>query len=91
LTARATEGPRRRGSFLTELPRNLVLILFALLIIGPLSVVFFATLKTTQELYGSPLSLPSNPSLENYGRLFDSESMVVYFLNSIVATMLLRK
>lgn len=72
---------------LRALPRQIPLILFALLILAPLSVVFFATLKTTSELYGNPLSLPPNPTLDNYGRLFAAESMVVYFLNSVVVTL----
>lgn len=72
---------------LSAIPRQIALILFALLIIGPLSVVFFATLKTTRELYGEPLALPTSPDLGNYARLFDAENMVVYFLNSVVVTL----
>lgn len=70
-----------------QLPRHIILLLFSLIIIGPLSIVLFATFKTTSELYSRPLAFPSELSLENYRQLFLVESMGMYFLNSVVITL----
>lgn len=72
---------------LRDLPRQIILILYSLLILVPLSLILFTTFKTTPELYGSPLSLPSSLSFDNYRRLFANESMAVYFSNSVFVTL----
>lgn len=76
------------GNLVRQIPRHAVLIFYSLLIIGPLSFVLFATFKTTGELYSRPLALPSSLGFENYLRLFSTESMVVYFLNSVIVTLI---
>lgn len=76
------------GNPVRQIPRHAVLIFYSVLIIGPLSFVLFATFKTTGELYSRPLALPSSLGFENYLRLFSTESMYVYFLNSVTVTLI---
>lgn len=70
-----------------QIPRQLVLIIYSLAIIIPLSMVLFTTFKTTGELYQAPLAPPDSLGLENYRQLFSGQPMVVYFLNSVVVTL----
>ena len=76
------------GNLIRQLPRHAILIFYSLIILGPLSFVLFATFKTTGELYASPLSLPNSVGLDSYLQLFATESMIVYFLNSVVVTLI---
>lgn len=76
------------GNLIRQLPRHAILIFYSLIILGPLSFVLFATFKTTGELYATPLALPSSVGLDSYLQLFATESMVVYFLNSAVVTLI---
>lgn len=70
-----------------QLPRHAVLIFYSLIIIAPLSFVLFTTFKTTSELYARPLAPPSSLGFENYRQLFSTESMHVYFFNSVIVTL----
>lgn len=66
--------------------KHSLLIIYALIIIIPLSLVFFATFKNTAELYNNPVGLPSQWDLSNYVQLFASQNMFVYFKNSVIVT-----
>lgn len=63
-----------------------LLLIYALLIIVPLSLVFFATFKNTAQLYNDPIGLPPQWDLNNYFQLFSSHNMFLYFKNSVVVT-----
>ncbi len=67
--------------------RNIVLCLYALAILLPLSIIFFATFKDGTELFQNIAGLPRNFSLDNYYKIFVEEKFVVYFLNSIQTTL----
>ncbi|MFZ5752871.1 MAG: carbohydrate ABC transporter permease [Bacillota bacterium] len=69
-----------------ELLRHIPLVLYSLIIITPLSLVFFATFKDLSQLYTNPLGLPRSWDLANYSRLFANENMAVYFKNSMIVT-----
>ncbi|MFP3126127.1 carbohydrate ABC transporter permease [Ectobacillus funiculus] len=71
-----------------EMPRRLVLFIYAAIVILPFSMVLFTTFKTTPELYKNPLGLPENWALSNYKELFMKESMTTYFLNSVIVTLI---
>ena len=66
--------------------KHLSLLMYALIIIVPLSLVFFATFKKTSELYNNPLGAPASWALDNYLKLFQSENMLIYFGNSVIVT-----
>jgi raffinose/stachyose/melibiose transport system permease protein len=71
----------------SNIPRQIILVLYSLLIIIPLSLVLFTTFKTTGELYASPLSPPTSLNLDNYRQLFEAELMADYFINSVMVTL----
>ncbi|WXJ80084.1 Diacetylchitobiose uptake system permease protein NgcG [Moorella thermoacetica] len=66
--------------------KHSLLLIYALIIIVPLSLVFFATFKNTAQLYSNPVGLPQQWNLSNYIQLFTSQNMFVYFKNSIIVT-----
>jgi raffinose/stachyose/melibiose transport system permease protein len=69
-----------------QISKHALLLLYAIIIVAPISTALWATFKTTAELYQYPLSLPETWSLNNYVQLFASENMAVYFGNSLLVT-----
>jgi raffinose/stachyose/melibiose transport system permease protein len=69
-----------------NLVRGVVLSLYALLIIIPVTVVLFGSFKTTSELFASPFGLPSSLSLDNYGVVLNEQNLDQAFLNSVLVT-----
>lgn len=70
-----------------SLARWTILTVYALLIIVPVTVVFFGSFKTTAELFASPFGLPTSVSLENYGIVLGEQNLDQAFLNSVVVTL----
>jgi len=66
--------------------RQFPLLIYAIIIITPLSLVFFATFKNLKQLYSDPLGVPESWSLANYKALFANENMLIYFKNSVIVT-----
>lgn len=66
----------------------LVLILFAISIIVPVSWVFFASIKQNSEFTGNPFSIPKGIAISNYFIAFKKAKMGVYLINSIIVTTL---
>ncbi|MEV5029353.1 carbohydrate ABC transporter permease [Paenibacillus sp. LPE1-1-1.1] len=64
-----------------------MLLLFAAVILVPLLIVLFTSLKTTPQFYANPLGLPDALSFHNFKALFDGQPMWGYFRNSIVVTL----
>ncbi|HEX6923471.1 MAG TPA: carbohydrate ABC transporter permease [Bacillales bacterium] len=69
-----------------QLPRQVVLLIWAAIILLPFFMVFFSTFKSISELFQSPLGWPNSWSLENYRQLFVKEPMFGYFMNSVIVT-----
>jgi multiple sugar transport system permease protein len=62
-----------------------LLILGLLLLVGPFIWMVLGSIKTTGELRQVPPTLlPQNPTLENYGELFDRLNFLRFFFNSAV-------
>ncbi len=74
--------------FLAGLPRAAVLLVFAVAIAVPLSLVVFTSLKTANGFFASPFSPPSDPQWQNYGRIIDPEGENIWraVLNSAIVT-----
>jgi raffinose/stachyose/melibiose transport system permease protein len=66
--------------------RPVVLLVGAVTVLLPLLVVLFGTFKSLPELFDSPLSPPSSPTLDNYRRAVDEGGLGPAFLNSAVVT-----
>lgn len=70
----------------SALARRGVLLVYAALIVVPLTVVVFGTFKSTPELFDSPFGLPSGLSLGNYREVVSGQGMDQAFVNSVVVT-----
>jgi len=85
--AMATVQPSRR-----RLPRNfwsrffqyLVLSFITVIIVVPLVVLLFSSLKTTGEMFLSPYTIPNPPRWENYTGILFAPSYWVFMKNSLI-------
>ncbi|MEM3658259.1 MAG: carbohydrate ABC transporter permease [Candidatus Hadarchaeum sp.] len=68
------------GKFLV----HMVLILYAVSILGPVVWVVISSLKSPLEIFVAPLSLPRNLRYENYPRAWSQLGLGVAFRNSII-------
>ncbi|GAB6926257.1 carbohydrate ABC transporter permease [Paenibacillus sp. JCM 10914] len=66
---------------------KILLVVFAVIIIGPLLIVVFTMFKTTPEFYANPMGLPSSFSMHNIETLFTRQPMWTYFKNSVIVTL----
>ena len=71
----------------TIVKRGLV-ILYAVAILLPISIIILATFKSTQELFQGPFSLPAAFSFEKYANILTDQSFGLYFMNSVIVTFL---
>jgi raffinose/stachyose/melibiose transport system permease protein len=74
---------RKHSRALRATLRLLPLVLFALVVLTPLSIVFFGSLKTAKELFASPFLPPKAPVLDNFPTAFLQGNMLVYFRNTL--------
>lgn len=66
--------------------KRIILIMFGLLILIPVSIVVLASFKQMQDLFKDPLGWPESFSISNYSEMFYRQEMGQYFLNSIIVT-----
>ncbi|MGP7819701.1 carbohydrate ABC transporter permease [Niallia sp. 01092] len=71
---------------LAQLSKRTLLIIFAAVILFPISVILLSTFKTTQQLFESPFSLSSSFHIENYKNLITDQPFGLYFTNSLIVT-----
>ncbi|GAA3234143.1 carbohydrate ABC transporter permease [Pseudonocardia petroleophila] len=69
-----------------SLGRGTALTVYTLVIVVPLLIVVFGTFKTTQDLFASPLGLPTAATGANYGTVLADGQITVALRNSIVVT-----
>ena len=69
-----------------NLTRRVVLGIYAVLVIVPLVVVIFGSLKTSQDLFASPFAPPTNWQLDNYTKIVGESGLGVAFRNSVIVT-----
>ncbi len=82
----APSRTRRRRPDWSELPRGILLGVYALLIAVPLVVVLFTAFKTSSQMYENPFALPSTPSFANFAELWSGGRIGTSFLNSVIVT-----
>ncbi len=78
---------RRKSNLRKYWPRvvqYLVLSFIALIILVPIVMLFFASLKNTGEMFLSPYTIPNPPRWENYTGILSSPSFWVFLRNSTV-------
>lgn len=64
--------------------RYAVLIFTAVLTLYPLFWIGICSLKSSEEIYGSPFGLPKNPEWENYAESFLAADIPVHLFNSVL-------
>ncbi|MEO7061538.1 MAG: carbohydrate ABC transporter permease [Lapillicoccus sp.] len=69
-----------------QLSRRLVLGVYAVLVIVPIVVVVFGSLKTTQDLFASPFLPPTSWQGDNYTKVFGDSGLGIAFRNSVIVT-----
>jgi len=73
----ATVPFHHNGTWKKRLPRffqYLVLSLVTLVVLTPIVILIFGSLKTRGEMYSMPYTIPNPPHWENYGRILTSSS-----------------
>ncbi|MET0863145.1 MAG: carbohydrate ABC transporter permease [Nakamurella sp.] len=66
--------------------RTVLLTVYSLIVLVPLTVVLFTTVKTSPQMYASPFGLPTSPTLDNFNELLAGGRLTTSFLNSVVVT-----
>jgi len=82
---------RRSATLKKSLPRffqYLILSFITVIIIAPIVVLIFGSLKTTGEMYASPYTIPNPPHWENYGQILLQSSFWTLMRNSLVVMVL---
>jgi raffinose/stachyose/melibiose transport system permease protein len=72
---------------LRRVSRSVLLTVYSLIVLVPLTVVFFTTLKTSPQMYASPFGIPTSPTLDNFDELLAGGQLTTSFLNSVVVTL----
>jgi N-acetylglucosamine transport system permease protein len=82
--AAPTRGERAgRGDAWVPVVSHAMLILWSLIVIAPLVWTVLSSFKNSQEIFGSPFTLPSAWNLDNYRTAWTQEQFGNYFLNTI--------
>lgn len=76
----------RRGPSLRGASRGVLLAVYAAIILVPLTVVLFTTVKTTQQMYAGPFAPPTEPTLANFTELLEGGRLTVNLMNSVIVT-----
>ena len=61
-----------------------VLILWSVIVIGPMLWTLMTSFKTTREIFASPFSFPSSLNLQNYVNAWTTAGIGNYFLNTVL-------
>ena len=61
-----------------------VLILWSVIVIGPMLWTLMTSFKTTREIFASPFSFPSSLNLQNYVNAWTTAGIGKYFLNTVL-------
>ncbi|NLT94308.1 MAG: carbohydrate ABC transporter permease [Clostridia bacterium] len=66
--------------------KRVLLLIYAALIIVPLTMVVFTSFKSTQNFYHNPIGIPEPFIVDNYVAMFERANMFTYFKNSVIVT-----
>jgi N-acetylglucosamine transport system permease protein len=61
-----------------------ILILWSVIVIGPMLWTLMTSFKTTREIFSSPFSLPASLNLQNYVNAWTTAGIGKYFLNTVL-------
>lgn len=66
--------------------KRILIIIFALLIIIPVSMVIITTLKTSDYFYLNPTGLPDSVTFQNFINIVKENNLTTHFVNSLIVT-----
>ena len=78
----AAKGLRRDVRLFSKLGQ-VALVIWAIIVVGPIIWTFLASFKNTTEIFSSPWTLPAHLRFENWTRAWTKAHVGRYFLNSI--------
>jgi len=82
------EHPVARRTFFTDKTvaslSHVALIAWVIVIIAPMLWVLMSSFKTTQQIFGSPFSLPTSLNFDNYISAWTTASIGQYFINTVI-------
>lgn len=85
--AEIVEKPSRKGKInWWRILAYLVLVIFAIMYLGPLLMLVNTSLKTTPEFFKNATSLPVSPNLENFVEAWEKANFPKLLLNSVIYT-----
>jgi raffinose/stachyose/melibiose transport system permease protein len=80
-----TSHPRRTWrKNLSRFWQYLILSVVVMIILAPIVILIFGSLKTSGEMYSRPYAIPNPPRLENYGKILSQPSFWRMLRNSFV-------
>jgi N-acetylglucosamine transport system permease protein len=79
---------RRSETGVLALLGQIALIVWAIIILGPIIWTLLASFKNNSEIFGSAWSLPKALRLDNYGRAWSQAHLGTYFVNSVIVVAL---
>ena len=59
---------------------------YALIVLGPLLLVVFNTMRSSRDIFRNPVGLPTSLNFDSYVRAWEEASFNTYFLNSLFIT-----
>lgn len=89
-TSERTSSPQERRSTSSSGEKTFlgvthaVLILWSVIVIGPMLWTLMTSFKTTREIFASPFSLPSALNLQNYVNAWTTAGIGKYFFNTVI-------
>ncbi|MDA8438161.1 MAG: carbohydrate ABC transporter permease [Propionibacterium sp.] len=78
-TVRTNPGDRTVASI-----AHAVLVLWVVLVVGPLLWTLVTSFKTTTQIFDSPFTLPTRPAVVNYAHAWTTAGIGRYFINTII-------
>jgi N-acetylglucosamine transport system permease protein len=83
--ARPTEAKRRRSEIgVLSILGQLALVVWAILVLGPMVWTLLASFKNNTEIFGSAWALPHHLRWGNYARAWSKAHLGTYFFNSVI-------
>jgi len=59
---------------------------YAVIVLAPLTLVLFNTMRSSRDIFKSPVGLPTSINFDSYVRAWEEASFNTYFLNSLLIT-----
>jgi len=85
VVVRSDSGARRRR-IVRKVASYAILLFFALIYVGPLLILIFASMKTLPEFFADPTGLPESFELANFGDAWELANFPRFLLNSLIYT-----